>query len=480
MERRRAEMALRSAQSIEINGHSLQSLLSEHADWLSANGRSAAAISTTSLARADLRDADLRGCDLRQCDLAGADLRGADLSGSDFRNAILTGANFQKSEASATNLAGARFGGADLTIANMPRGALRVIETAARSTATRFQVSAALTALVALGATAAVLVTRDWALFNDSSFIPGVAWSTYYRSAPFILGLVLALFLRYAVRPFILRVRELPALSSDGKELGARTDLWPANLLLAPAMPRLDGELRDGFFTFNRAVSALAIWALIPTVIVAHRMRYLPRHSDVVTLSHVAMSCLIAGAALADFRRSKIAVGRLQRVHPILAALVLGCGLGAFSLGVFQRWIPVQLEIAFQQLEMRAGSGGSLDFRDAVIAYCDMRDIDLSGARLGGARILFSDLRGANFKGADLSNASLYGSNLDGATFDEADLSGADLSCAKLLSVEALSRAKIDETTLLPDGKPGPVGDRIGLILPDRSACDAWAPTGFE
>ena len=178
--------------------------------------------------------------------------------------------NFQKSEASATNLAGARFGGADLTIANLPRGALRDIETAARSAAMRFQISGAVTALVALGTTAAVLVTRDWALFNDANVISGLAWSTYYRSAPFVLGLVLALFLTYAVRPFILRVRELPALSSDGKELGARTDLWPANLLLAPAMPRLDGELRDRFFTFNRAVSALAIWALIPTVIVAH------------------------------------------------------------------------------------------------------------------------------------------------------------------------------------------------------------------
>jgi hypothetical protein len=66
-------------------------------------------------------------------------------------------------------------------------------------------------------------------------------------------------------------------------------------------MPRLDGEPRDGFFAFKRAVSALAIWALIPTVIVAHWMRYLPRHSDAVTLSHVAISCLIAGAALADF-----------------------------------------------------------------------------------------------------------------------------------------------------------------------------------
>ena len=166
MGRRRAEMALRSPQSIEINGGSVESLLAEHADWLSANGRAAASISPVSLARADLRDADLRGRDLRRCDLAGADLRGADLSGSDFRDAIVTGANFQKSEASATNLAGARFGGADLTIANLPRGALRDIEIAARSAATRFQISAAITALVALGMTAAVLVTRDWALFK--------------------------------------------------------------------------------------------------------------------------------------------------------------------------------------------------------------------------------------------------------------------------------------------------------------------------
>ncbi len=469
-------MALRSAQSIEINGRFLESLLASHADWLSTSETAAQSISPVSLARADLRDADLRGCDLRQCDLAGADLRGADLSGGDFRNAIVTGANFQKSEVSATNLAGARFGGADLTISNLPRGALRDIEMAARSAATRFQISAALTALIALGMTSAVLLTRDWALFNDSDAVLELAWSTYYRSAPFVLGLLLALFLRFAVRPFISCVQELPALSRDGKELGGRVDLWPANLLLAATMPRLDGEIRDGFFVFNRAVAALAVWAMIPAVIVAHWARYLPRHSDAVTLSQVAMSCIIFGAALAEFQRTKIIAGRLQRVHPVLASALLGCILGAFSVGVFQGWIPVHLEIAFQQLRMPLGAGVPRDFRKAAISYCDMREIDLSAASLGDARILFSDLRGANFQSADLSSASLYGSNLDAAIFDQADLSGTDLSCAKLVSVEALRSAKVDATTTLPDGKPGPLGDRIGLILPDKEACEAWGP----
>ena len=324
--------------------------------------------------------------------------------------------------------------------------------------------------------TSAVLLTRDWALFNDSDAVLELAWSTYYRSAPFVLGLLLALFLRFAVRPFISCVQELPALSRDGKELGGRVDLWPANLLLAATMPRLDGEIRDGFFVFNRAVAALAVWAMIPAVIVAHWARYLPRHSDAVTLSQVAMSCIIFGAALAEFQRTKIMAGRLQRVHPVLASALLGCILGAFFVGVFQGWIPVHLEIAFQQLRMPLGAGVPRDFerRLSLTATCE-RSIfpQLASATRGFCLVTCA---GLTFRARIYQAPRSNGSNLDAAIFDQADLSGTDLSCAKLVSVEALRSAKVDATTTLPDGKPGPLGDRIGLILPDKEACEAWGP----
>lgn len=80
-------------------------------------------------------------------------------------------------------------------------------------------------------------------------------------------------------------------------------------------------------------------------------------------------------------------------------------------------------------------AGFSLDLHGAFI-----RRIDLSRA----------NLEGANLSGADCTNASFRGANLKDALLAGTVLRGADLTDVKNLTVEQLSEALIDESTILP------------------------------
>lgn len=469
-------MGLRSPKSIEIYGRSLESLLDEHAEWLADGPISADSRSPITLAGADLSDADLTGRDLRGCDLAGADLRGADLSGVDFRDAILTSANFGRSAEIRASTGATRFGGADLAVAALPTVELEEHETGARRAATMFRVWAAGAVCLTLVATVAALLTRDAELFIDSSVIAGVPWSTYYAVAPVLLGVVMWLFLKQGLNPLLLAARELPAVSQEGVELGSRSELWPANLLIAPSMVRLAGEPRDMFFGVNRWAAIIGIWGAIPVVAAAHWWRFLARHVAEITAIHVVVVCAVAAVAVWGVGAVNVTFGSRRQMYSWGGVAFVGILLGAVSIAVFSGWISIGLSIAIEDLRGAGNAISARDFRGMAISYSDLRDVDLADADLREARILFSDLAGSNLGAANLSGASLYGSNLDGAMFDGADLSGADLSCAKLLSTDALENAMVDGSTILPDGKPGPLGDRFGLILPDRGACEAWEP----
>ena len=113
----------------------------------------------------------------------------------------------------------------------------------------------------------------------------------------------------------------------------------------------------------------------------------------------------------------------------------------------------------------------------ADLAYMDLSDIDVSGARLrqsdmqlstfddwtlAGANISVSNLFGARFNRADFTGANLQSATLVGtylgssiltnANLAGANLSGADLSIAKGLTQQQLDTACGDESTLLPSG----------------------------
>ena len=113
----------------------------------------------------------------------------------------------------------------------------------------------------------------------------------------------------------------------------------------------------------------------------------------------------------------------------------------------------------------------------ADLAYLDLADINVSGARLRqsdmslstfddwklqGTNLSVSNLFGARFNHADFTNANLgsaalvgtyLGSSImTGVNLDGANVSGADLSLVKGLTQSQLDSACGDETTLLPDG----------------------------
>ena len=113
----------------------------------------------------------------------------------------------------------------------------------------------------------------------------------------------------------------------------------------------------------------------------------------------------------------------------------------------------------------------------ADLAYMDLSDIDVSGARLrqsdmqlstfddwnlSGANISVANLFGARFNRADFTSASLERATLVGAYFGSstftkanlsgANLSGADLSIAKGLTQQQLDTACGDPSTRLPAG----------------------------
>ena len=70
-----------------------------------------------------------------------------------------------------------------------------------------------------------------------------------------------------------------------------------------------------------------------------------------------------------------------------------------------------------------------------------VRRTDLSGVSFASGNLAGADAAGALFRGSDFAGANLNGTVL----------TGADLTGAKNLTVEQLSRAIIDESTVLPN-----------------------------
>ncbi|AMJ61631.1 pentapeptide repeat-containing protein [Bosea sp. PAMC 26642] len=79
------------------------------------------------------------------------------------------------------------------------------------------------------------------------------------------------------------------------------------------------------------------------------------------------------------------------------------------------------------------------------------RVLDIHGAFIRRTDLSGASLRGANLAGADAANAMFRGADFAGASLRGTNLRGADLSGAKNLTIEQLSEAIIDGSTILPD-----------------------------
>jgi uncharacterized protein YjbI with pentapeptide repeats len=171
------------------------------------------------------------------------------------------------------------------------------------------------------------------------------------------------------------------------------------------------------------------------------------------------------GAVLADNDISSV-----ERVTMIRFVLALGL--------VLTTNFAVQAQDAAQIARVQTGQSCSgCNLFQADLAYRDLPDIDVSGARLRQADLSLATMNRANFDNANMSVANLFGARVTGSSFrntdlsnavlvgsyfgssnlSRADLSGANLSGAEMASVTGLTQTQLnsacgDAATQLPAG----------------------------
>ncbi|MEQ8559347.1 MAG: pentapeptide repeat-containing protein [Henriciella sp.] len=140
--------------------------------------------------------------------------------------------------------------------------------------------------------------------------------------------------------------------------------------------------------------------------------------------------------------------------------------------------LPAAAQDAGEIARVQAGqSCPGCNLFQADLAYLDLENVDVSGARLRQSDMQLSTFDGWNLSGTNLSVANLFGtrfnrsnftnanlqrailvgtyfgsSSLKGSDLTGANISGADLSIAEGLSQHQLDKACGDNSTMLPKG----------------------------
>jgi uncharacterized protein YjbI with pentapeptide repeats len=106
----------------------------------------------------------------------------------------------------------------------------------------------------------------------------------------------------------------------------------------------------------------------------------------------------------------------------------------------------------------------------------------LEGSSFTGAEIVHSrftdtqtqrcDFRDARIRACDFRRANLQYCRFGGAILDAVDLRKANLAGARGLTAEQLLQTLTDETTILPNGTPGPYLRRSGAERPRSAGLD--------
>jgi uncharacterized protein YjbI with pentapeptide repeats len=116
------------------------------------------------------------------------------------------------------------------------------------------------------------------------------------------------------------------------------------------------------------------------------------------------------------------------------------------------------------------------NFSNTRMKACDFTKSDLTGAKFsrsdfGASQFNRAILADADFGDSDLSGVDFSRSNLSNAQFGNAKLFAADLRAANLTGAHDLTpgqllRARTDESTVLPNGSPGPYRRHSGAEKP--------------
>jgi uncharacterized protein YjbI with pentapeptide repeats len=446
----------------------LAEILDQHKIWVETGGESGAKadLSGANLSHADLTGVNLEGALLQRANLSAADLsmanlRGASLVQANLRNANLLGTELRGANLMGANLYGAegvwvgRLGGTNLFDSILPETAAAFDSSKAISDATKvarwfyFLILAASIVCIAL-----VGLTTDVRLILDTSAIPIAGLGKLLSMTSFYMGAPLALFILYLRFHFLLlrlwgSMAALPAVFHDGQTLEKDGPWYLMGLVRRHFRWMREG--RSPFWVLETVVAtALAYW-VVPTTLFLFWLRYLVRqdfrgtllHAFLLTLSVATATCVptIVARVLQPGDLLRHRSKNLLRISlaTARAALLTGCGLVIFSLGV-NRGLPSDRDIAPEHsrtslLRWAAEVLQSIGYRP----YAELTEATLSGppprgnwseealASVPGAKLNEMNLRFARAYKSYLVNAKLWRGDLEGAYFSEADLRGANL-----------------------------------------------------
>jgi len=493
-----------------------------------------AVLAGAQLLKADLRDANLKGAkldnaDLRQCTASGvklagcvlrrtnlrnAGLRGANLEGAkleevDLYDADLRDANLRNADLSNAKTSGLRFPGADLNGATLPDTISKLYEKLGSVSDISDSAQKLFIGLLAgcLYCWLTIGTTRDVDLITNRASSPLPIIQTpipivgFYILAPIIL-LCIYFYFHFYLQKLWEELAKFPAIFPDGQPLYARADPWLFNDLVRAHFSRLKKD-RPFLSYFQKAISILLAWWVVPLTLAWFWLRYMPRHDLVWTTVLAALLAVSIVSAWRLHHLTRQTLGGNKRLSfretfkspgfylTTFATIVLGAAAVLISrsaiLGTPEGWVARTMarvhyspfpnlqdaDVSVKPPNWTGKKDEELDLvKGADLSGRDLRYAKLRGAflakaglyqsRLEKANLISSDLRQANLREAHLEYAELSSAHLGGATLyfadlqdthlNLADLTGADLGRADLtnadLSFATLTGAHLDGATL--------------------------------
>jgi uncharacterized protein YjbI with pentapeptide repeats len=397
----------------------------------------------------DLLGANLRGASLKNSTFTGADLHGTILANCILHNSVLAGANGLQSH---------QLRGADLTLAQLPKGiddslnSLPGVDEGSKNSRKLFvtMLLACLYCWLTISSTtdtALILGSASLALPIVQTPIPVVA---FFVAAPILL-LVIYLYLQFSLQSLWESFASLPAIFPDGRPLHERAYPWFMNSLVRIRFPLLEKNCPQ-LPRFHVFCARILAWWTVPFTLVAFWARFLVRHSWTFIAFQTILICLavwlatwfwgIAGDTLGGqppvrrkWYRSILQRRSLSTHLPALlvAALIL-LGSGSAFTGK-------------PRGEMRLGE--RMPYAQAILEkvgwspFANLHGANLSPKPLNWPVENWHEIKGGQLSGIVLRqvfaadafavNANLRGADLESSTFARADLRGADLSKASLV-----------------------------------------------
>jgi uncharacterized protein YjbI with pentapeptide repeats len=471
-----------------VSSPDLQTILSDHAAWLTSHGKSGA---RAELAGIDLRDALLQDTDLRRANLNRANLSGSDLFGASFRGADLQGADLTGvTGLGSQQVSGANLSGAKLSETSAIFDGLDQVRELSKNAGTAF----VFLLFACLYSWVTIATTTDATLLTNfvSSPLPviqaAIPLYLFYLVAPLIL-FALYLYLHLQLHDLWQEVADLPSIFPDGRLISQKIYPWQIAALVR-SFPSVHHKGRSFADFLEAAISRVLTWWLAPLTLALFWLRYLPRHDWSGALLQVGLLGAISFLGAWSLQRTSSSLSHDTRRSSFTAPVSAGAVIVVAGLTVSYGAIAGIDESADSRMPVRPPDRSVVltSLRTAIPmvlpyvgqrAFADMKDTVVSGkpsnlafipapqinSPLGdrhaaeeafddealrgvvGANLQGKDLKYANARGAFLVRADLHNANLHGADLSHAYLQQAYLESATLTMVY-LSKAHMEEAHL--------------------------------